>query len=319
LFSLDPIARVNQNGDLIEALLCELTTKSTASSTQAIAERLNPLSIGLQQKVPILKSGARLFRVTNWCGKPTRTSDVGPPPPARAPMGRLNDVGQSVLYLADSPDTAFAEARATRGEFSLAEWRTQPARVALANGGIPFALLGSRFPNNFDPSMRNTLFGDEDDQVINLFRKIFTLPVDDDEHCRYRWSIACGLACGFAHLCERTAAKEIAGNTEWTGRHPFSGIAYASIRTDKEAINFAFNDFGQTLLRLDNVQWVERYSDGSFSGLDFASSWDGNSSIAWQCRPARLQIQPGGSARLLKVAETVWNYEGIDGNIPHFA
>jgi len=233
-------------------------------------------------------------------------------------MGRLNDVGQSVLYVADSPDTAFAEARATPGEFCLAEWRTQPARVALTNGGMPLALLRSRFPNDLDPPTGSTLGGKEDDQVIDLFRKIFTLPVDDD-HARYRWSIACGLACGFAHLCERTAAKEVDGNTEWTGRYPFSGIAYASIRTDKEAINFAFNDFGQTLLRLDNVQWVERYGDGSFSGLDFASSWDAHGSIAWHGRPARLQIQPGGSARLVKVAETVWKYEAIDGSVPYFA
>lgn len=309
---------MSEDGDLIEALLRELTTGSAPCSTEAIAERLNPLSIGLRQKISILTRGARLFRVTSWCGKPTRTSDVGAPPSSRARIGRLNDVGQSVLYVADSPDTAFAESRATPGEFCLSEWQTQPERVALANGGMPLTLLRSRFPNNFDPPTGSMLAGTEDDQVFDLFRKIFTQAVGAD-HERYRWSIACGLACGFAHLCERTGAKEIGGNTEWSGHYPFSGIAYASIRTDKEAINFAFNDFGQTLLRLDNVQWVERHGDGSFSGLDFASSWDAHGSIAWQRRPARLHIQPGGSARLVKVAETVWKYEAIDGSIPHFA
>jgi hypothetical protein len=183
---------------------------------------------------------------------------------------------------------------------------------------MPLTLLRSRFPNNSDPRAGGTPAGPEDEQVFDLFRKIFTLPVGDD-HERYRWSIACGLVCGFAHLCERTAAKEVGGNTEWSGRYPFSGIAYASIRTDKDAINFAFNDFGQTLLRLDNVQWVERRSDGSFSGLDFASSWDAHGAIAWQRRPARFQIPPSGSARLVKVAETVWKYEAVDGSIPHFA
>ena len=152
---------------------------------------------------------------------------------------------------------------------------------------------------------------------MDLFRRIFTLRVDTDE-ARYRWSIACGLACGFAHLCERTGAAEVDGNTEWTGRYPFAGIAYASTRTDKEAINFALNDFGQTLLRLDNVQWVERHADGSFSGLDFASYWDTSGSIAWQGRPARLQVQPGGSARVVKISETVWKYESTDGSIPYF-
>jgi hypothetical protein len=308
---------VSQDSDLIEAILRELTSGPAPSSIEAIAERLNPLSIGLQQKIPILTTDARLFRVTNWCGKPSRRSDVGSPPSVRASIGRLNDAGQSILYVADSPDTAFAEAHATLGEFCLAEWRTQPERVALANGGIPLTLLKSRFPNDFDLPTGGTLAGTEDEQVFDLFRKIFALPVGDD-HERYRWSIACGLACGFAHLCERTAAKEVGGNTEWSGRYPFSGIAYASIRTDKHAINFAFNDFGQTLLRLDNVQWVERHGDGSFSGLDFASSWDAHGSIAWQRRPARFQIQPGGSARLVKIAETVWKYEAVDGSIPHF-
>ena len=309
---------MSQNADLIDALLRELVTGSVPTSTVAIAERLNPLSVGIRHKTPILARGARLFRVTNWCGKPSRIKDVGAPPRDKAPMGRLNDVGQSVLYVADSPDTAFAEACATPGTFSLTEWRTQPARMALANGGVQLALLKSRFSNDFDPPAGSTNGGPNDDQVLNLFHQIFTLQVDSD-HTRYRWSVACGLACGFAHQCERTATKEVDGNTEWTGRYPFAGIAYASTRIDKEAINFAFNNFGQRLLHLENVQWVERHGDGSFSGLDFASSWDTDESIAWQGRPARLQIQPGGSARLVKVAETVWKYEALDGAIPCFA
>jgi len=283
-----------------------------------MAQRLEPLTIGLRQKIPIFTRGARLFRVTNWCGKPTRTSDVKAPPSARARIGRLNDIGQSVLYVADSPDTAFAEARAKSGEYCLSEWRTQPERVALANGGMPLTLLRARFPDNFDPHTGNALGGIEDDQLLELFRKIFTIEVRGD-HERYRWSIACGLACGFAHLCERTSARERDGNTEWGGRYPFAGIAYASVRTDKDAINFALNDLGQTLLRLENVQWVALHADGSISGLDFASSCGADGEIAWQHRPARFQIQPGGAARVVKIAETVWKYETVDGSIPHFA
>ena len=232
-------------------------------------------------------------------------------------MGRLNDIGQSVLYVADSPDTAFAEKRANPGEYCLSEWRTHPERVALANGGMPLSLLRSRFPNNFDPQT-GALGGIEDDQVLELFRKIFAMDVRGD-HERYRWSIACGLACGFAYLCERTSARELDGNTEWGGRYPFAGIAYVSVRTDKDAINFAFNDLGQTLLRLENVQWVALHPDGSFSGLDFASYWEADGEIAWEHRPARFQIQPGGAARVVKIAETVWKYETVDGSIPNFA
>lgn len=246
-----------------------------------------------------------------------RTSDVGARQPQGARIGRLNDHDQSVLYVADSPDTAFAEVRASTGFFALAEWRTRPPRMALANGGIPEGLLESRFPREFGPP-GTTIGGRIDEQVLALFRQIFTLKIDNDE-ALYRWSIACGLTCGFAHLCERTAVQQVAGHTEWCGRYPFAGLAYTSTRADRDAINFAFNDFGQTLLRLENVQWVERHTDGSFSGLDFASSWDSSAAIAWKGRPAHLQIPAGGSARIVKTAETVWSYEATDGSVPHFA
>jgi RES domain-containing protein len=311
-------ASLGAHGDLFEILSHELAAGLAPSAGDVMGQRLEPLTIGLRQKIPILTCGARVFRVTNWCGKPMRTSDVGAPPSARASIGRLNDVGQSVLYVADSPDTAFAERRATIGEYCLSEWRSVPERLALANGGMPLALLRARFPNNLDPHSGNALGGIDDDQLLELFRRIFTIDVRD-AHERYRWSIACGLACGFAHLCERTSARERDANTEWSGRYPFAGIAYASIRTDKDAINFALNDLGQTLLRLENVQWVALHADGSFSGLDFASSWGAAGEIAWQHRPARFQIPPGGAARVVKVAETVWRYETVDGSIPHFA
>jgi RES domain len=308
---------MTQDTTVIEALLRELTAPSAPPSPFDAAERLSPLAIGLQWDLPVLASDARLFRVTNWCGKPVRTSDVGAPPSQGVKIGRVNDHNQSVLYVADSPDTAFAEARASTGTFSVAEWRTQPPKMALANGGIPHALLESRFPRDFG-SPGTSVGGRIDEQVLGLFQQIFTLRVESDE-ALYRWSIACGLACGFAHRCERTAVQQVDGFTEWHGRYPFAGIAFASTRADREAINFAFNDFGQTLLRLENVQWVERHTDGSFSGLDFASSWDGSGAIEWKGRPAHLQIPAGGSARVVKLAETIWSYETTDGSVPHFA
>lgn len=297
---------------LVQALHAEAASGLVPESTKHLMERLSPLAIGLRQKVPFISAGTRLFRIRKMEMMPRTITEVGPPPPGIAPVGRLNDVGQSVLYLADSPDTAFSEARATTGQYCLSEWRVQQPKVALANGGIPADLLRARFPNNLDPSGSV-----EDDQVLALFRALFTLPATQNAGL-YRWSIACGLANGFAPVCERTATETVGENTKWTGRFPFSGIAYPSVRKEKQSINFAFNDLGKTYLRLDHVQWVERHYDGFFSGIDFASSWDAHGNIAWQGRPAHYQLQPGESAHIVKVAETVWNYEPVDGELPFF-
>lgn len=293
------------------------TSGVVPDSAGLIAEQLEPLTVGVRQKVPVLAAGARLFRVRRMEGKPRSTSEVGPPPPGVAPIGRLNEAGESVLYLADSPDTAFAEAKATSGLYCLSEWRIQRPKVVLANGGIPLSLLREHFPSDFDPP--GAVFGGtEDEEVLTLLCTLFTLPLNA-ETLAYRWSIACGLASGFAAVCGRTATETIAENTKFSGRYPLSGIAYASMRKDKQAINFAFNDLGITFLELDHVQWVERSADGHFSGVDFASTWDQQGNIVWHGRAAHYQLQSGAAARLVKVSSTVLHYEQLDGGLPEFS
>lgn len=300
---------------LIRDILELVAAGQIPESVELAAQRLEGVTIGLRQKAPVLAHGARLFRVRKMRSKPIHKKEVGAPPAGVASLGRLNDVRQSVLYLADSPDTAFAEARAEAGFFCLSEWRIQPSKVVLANGGISLDLLHRHFPNEFDPP--NPQFGGvEDEQVLALFQTLFTLPVGEVRN--YYWSIAAGLASGFASICGRTSTETIDGNTKFTGRHPFSGIAYASMRKDKSAINFAFNDLGMTYLELDHVQWVERHSDGYFSGVDFAPASDSEGVLAWQGRPAHYQLPPGSAARITKVRDTVWNFELDDGGMPTF-
>jgi hypothetical protein len=299
------------------ALLAEITAGQVPESAQHAAERIGPLTIGLQMKAPILMAGARLFRARSMDGKPGSISDVGAPPVEVTSIGRLNERGQSVLYLSDSPDTAFQEVRSGPGRYCLSEWRVLPEKLVLINGGIPTHVLKSRFPRDLDPAC-SIAGGVEDPEVMELFQTIFALLVDGDTRM-YRWSIAAGLASGFAHICGRTGTKVINGNTLFLGRFPFSGIAYTSIRSDKQAVNFGFNDLGRTYICLNHVQWTQRYPDGSFSSLDFATSWDADGNISWLGRPARFQIAPGDSARLTKIGETVWSYESIDGTIPEFA
>jgi hypothetical protein len=306
---------MSQCRPLLETLLRDVAGGEVPRSSEHAAELIKPLTVGLRSKVPIIMAGARLFRVRKMDGKPLAVSDAGAPPANAASIGRLNESGQSVLYLADSPDTAFQEIRAIAGLYCLSEWRVQPERVVLANGGMPRQVLTSAFPNDLDPP-GSIPGGVEDDEVAELFRIIFTLPMRDP--LMYRWSIACGLANGFAHICERTAKETVNGNTVFSGRYPFCGIAYASVRSDKRSINYAFNDLGRTYLRLNHVQWVEWRRDGTFAGLDFASSWGADGNIAWLGRPARFELASGDSARVTKVAENMWSYESIDGNIPGF-
>jgi len=106
---------MSETVELLRALKDELRRRILPTSIGGLSERLNPLSIGLNHRCPVVGIDARMFRVRPIDHKPASTSDVGAPSPKRCPIGRLNDEGQSVLYLADSPETAFAERGAKAG------------------------------------------------------------------------------------------------------------------------------------------------------------------------------------------------------------
>jgi hypothetical protein len=137
------------NGPIVDELLRQATANSAPSSIENASNTIGQLTIGLRQSVPILTSGARLFRVRRLNAKPSLVTDIGPPPPQAARISRLNEAGQSVLYVADSPDTAFAEARAAVETCCLVEWKVRNEKVALANGGIPNAILKADLPGDF--------------------------------------------------------------------------------------------------------------------------------------------------------------------------
>lgn len=107
--------------EIIEEISTQLSRRTIPESVEALFEQLNPLSIGLKYQQLVLPFGARMFRITKWDEKPDSINQLGAPPPGRSPLGRLNDVGESVLYLADSPDTAFREVAAISGEVCLSE------------------------------------------------------------------------------------------------------------------------------------------------------------------------------------------------------
>lgn len=302
------------HSDLVASISMDIRAGRIPKSIVEVFERLNPASIGLQFKAPALTPGARLFRVRE-IPKPTNIEQVGAPPSGVASIGRLNDQGQSVLYVADSPDTAFAEARAGAGEYCLAEWRTGKRPIALANGGFDSKSIEKFFHNEI-ASSSSALEGKEDHLVASLFAEIFTLPVTAPK--MYWWSIACGLVNGFSYMCDRTSAEFVNGNTEFTGRYPFAGIAYPSVRKDKEAVNVAWNDLGKTYLELVHVQWVRRKDDGSFTGLDISTEWSSSGQLKWAGRAPHFVLHPGQKAKIVKIAETVWSYENADGSLPTF-
>ena len=306
--------------DPLTSLREELCGRILPDSVGSLSERLRPLSVGLTHHCPLLGVGSRMFRIRKINNKPTSISEVGAPPAEKSPIGRLNDQGQSVLYLADSPDTAFAESGASAGEFCLSEWRVTAEKLVMANGGISPKILAERFLKE-DPEISTAEFTPrlDSEQILNLFREIFTLDVQENV-LLYRWSIACGMACGFSYKCDRSEAAETTeGTTQWKGACPFGGIAYPSVRTNRTSLNFSLNDHGRANVRLHNVQWVRRLEDGSYTSLDFADAWDDQNMIRWQNRPAKFQLKRGETAMITKIAGTIWRYETADGSIPWFA
>jgi hypothetical protein len=201
------------------------------------------------------------------------------------------------------------------GAFCLSEWRVTAEKLGTANGGFTAAMLAEcrDIYQGKDPLPAPT---EQDERVLSLFRRIYTLDVGEDTRL-YQWSIACGLANGFCHTCDRQASRTEGDFTHWTGRYPFSGVTYPSVRTDRLGVNYAFNDFGRTHVRLQSVQWVRRAGNGSYASLDFADSWT-EKGISWQGRPAKIQQQSGKSAKLTKVAADTWHCDMTDGSVPEF-
>jgi len=304
--------------ELLGSLKKELREGATPQSVEGLRERLDPLSIGLIHQCPTLGAGARMFRIRAMAEKPKSLDNVGQPPPELSSIGRLNEKGESVLYLGDSPETAFAERGKLGGVFILSEWRVTAEKLALANGAIPPAILAQRFPKQEFEKDPNFLPKPEAEKIQDFFRDIYTLDAGNNS-LLYRWSIACASVNGFAHKCDRVEGGQTPdGLTRWQGRCPFGGIVYPSVRTNQKSLNFALNDHGRSYVKLDHVQWVRRDENGSYISLDFANDWDGKKIIHWQNRPANFQLKAGEKAKVTKIAETVWRYDTEDGSIPWF-
>lgn len=306
----------SERRSLLDALTAEVRAADASRSVAELERSLNRLVIGTQWSLPTIGAGARLFRVRKMARKPTTVAEVGAPPEGVASAGRVNEPSCSVLYLADTPATAISEVRSGEGTYCLTEWRVIGKGMMLANGGIVEGDLEAVFGHG--DQARADVGGVVDDEVRQLFSSIFRLTPGDDPSL-YRWSIAAARAVGFSHLCERTARSDEGGHTSLEGRHPFGGVAYVSVRSDRRRVNFAFNDVGQKHVELVNVQWVEHHGDGETSGIDFASSWGADGAIQWLGRPANLVIAPGGGAKLTKVDASVWKFETIDGEVPGFS
>lgn len=301
---------------VLDAITKELNSAGAPRSIKELAPPLKRLLIGTRWSIPTIGAGARLFRVRRTRHPPSEIAEIGAPPKGKAGIGRVNNAGDSVLYLSDTPDTAINELRLGAGCYCLSEWRVTEPRVGLANGGITEEDLLAVFGSENQPV--TDVGGQIDGEMRDLFRSIFKL-VPDHDPALYRWSISAAMAAGFAHACERTGRSEQNGATVFEGLYPFAGIAYTSVRSDKRRVNFAFNDLGQTYVTLKNIQWIDRRADGSIAGLDFATSWNPNGRISWLGRPAIFSIPQGGTARLTKLSEAVWTYESLDGHLPDFA
>jgi hypothetical protein len=294
--------------ELIDATLAaELTKRIVPLSVDALAARLAPLTMDLRQRVPVAFRGFPMFRIQPAGEKPLNISSVGAPPNGSPKAQRLNEAGQTVLYLSDSPATAFAERGALLGEYCLSEWTTTAEKLLMVNGGIPPEAMLQFFSQNISEGRDPFPLTPKDEQILSFLREIYTLDADSDK-LLYRWSIACARSNGFSHVCELTGKAEANGITQFQGPFPFAAIAYPSVRTDPIALNFAFNDRGRSLVHLNYVQWIRISPEGKWEILDFADRWDASGDLLWTGKPGFV-LKPGARARVIKTSATEWCYE----------
>jgi hypothetical protein len=288
------------------------------SSIDDAFREITPLTIGVQQRLLTLSQYWRMFRVRAMSEKPSHISDIGAPPADKVrALGRLNDCGQSMLYLADSPHTALCEIKATEGEFCLSEWDVNVPKLLCTNGGLDPEFLAGLLPHDYTEQLHlERPVSEREDELLTFIRKVFMSMLAGES---YRWSIACGMVNGFAHHCDRRNTREVEGNTKWEGMFPFGAIAYPSIRTDKVAVNYAMNDHGMSCILPPQVQWVRLNADGMITGLDFADSWGLRGNIHWQNRPANILIATEDPAVTISTSDNPWKRDAEDDYIPQFS
>ena len=285
-------------------------------SIDDLAQLITPITIGLTQPMPVIEQGGRLFRVRNVAEKPTNISLAGAPPLGVAARGRINEEGTSVLYLSDTPATALREAGIKSGVCCLSEWRVECERLGLVNGGLTQQLLKDHFPKHIGPADAPTP-GDQDEEVMALFREVFTLDAKGNAD-RYAWSIAAGRAGGFNHKSGLKKKVKKGEFTQIIGETPFSALVYPSVRTDKLSLNYVLNHQGIEHVSLQNVQWILANGDGRLQSLDIATSWADDGTLEWKGRPAQFVLKPGEAAKLTKTGENEWDYESVDGSLPWY-
>lgn len=305
---------MSRHKEFIEQIRSHLRAGHPPASIDDAYRILLTTTENLRLQAPRLPKGERLFRVRRMPGKPTNRSEVGPPPAGCAQLGRLNLPGESVLYLADSPATAFAEVRAAPGDYSLSEWVTTADRIQLANGGFDEIELRDSFGGPI-PGAEGPLGGVEDREVANLYRDIFSLDCAINPHL-YWWSIACGRVNRFASKCERTGIRTEGANTIFEGKFPLAGIAYLSVQNGRRSLNYCFNDLGMRYVELVNVQWVTLAPDGTYHGQDISTSWRPDGALDWKGRPANVILGPGQIAHFRKLSAAAWECRMDDGSLP---
>jgi hypothetical protein len=297
-----------------------LDGRAIPGSIDEAFKQINPLTVEvkLQSRLLIVGRYWRMFRARAMGARPAHIVEIGAPPAYKVLLpGRLNDCGQSVLYLADSFNTALCEINAVEGQYCLSEWEVNEPKLACANGGLHPDFLAGLLPHDYTGQLHlDRPVSEREDELLTFIRKVFMSPLGGE---LYRWSIACGMANGFAHQRDLRSAIEANGNTWWEGAFPMSAIAYSSIRTDQIAVNYAMNDVGMRCVVPRQVQWVRLTADGVVTGLDFADSWNLGGNIEWQDRPANVLIADRDPAYEVSTGKRPWKRDSTDEYIPEFS
>src|SRR5205807_1889083 len=123
-----PVLTLSQTKDLIASIE---NTDLTHISIDALVARLTPLFVGYTVDAKRFRSGLRLYRA-QMCDKCSHIARLTYPPSACVKsLGRVNTVGESVLYVSTSREAPFFESSPVPGSrMNIVRWQTTAPLLA---------------------------------------------------------------------------------------------------------------------------------------------------------------------------------------------
>ena len=296
---------------------------------------LQPLTLQIRMRSPLLNKGARLFRARQFASgeRPILLADISFPPPERVrSYQRVNPPGRPVFYCSESFDVSLSEVGAATGSVvAVSEWQVE-RQLHFTDVGFSENCLQTLtgrpaempawatepLPHELPP-----LDKEEDAvnrRVVEFLAEQFCVQVRSGDEHLYKVSVAISEVLGFDPAS--TGRFEAVGNDIGTnvGGSGFDGITYPSVSCRAPVQNVALRPHSvDSKLRFLNVGLVRvthaDKSDMKFEEIDFANSATVAREIEWKGRAGVFRTKkPGDTFRLTQTGVDRWSITDIDGN-----